>query len=46
MQLFKGIINKSPKHRMNFVFVMQFFRLNNQFEIMGSQIYSLHCLIS
>ena len=44
--LFRGIINKSSKHRMNFVFVMQFYRLNNQFEMVGTQIYALYCLIS
>lgn len=46
MSLFKGILGKSSKHRMNFVFVMQFYRINNQFEMVGSQIYALYCLIS
>lgn len=46
MNIFKGIINKSSKHRMNFVFVMQFFRLNNQFEMSEAQIYPLYCLIT
>ena len=46
IDIFRGIINKGPRHRMNFVFVIQFFRLNSQFEISPSQIYPLHCLIS
>lgn len=46
INIFKGIINKNSKLRMNFVFVLQFFRINNQFEININRIHSLHCLIS
>lgn len=31
MNIFRGIINKTAKLRLNFVFIMQFFRINNQF---------------
>jgi hypothetical protein len=46
IDIFKNIINKNSKLRMNFVFILQFFRINNQFEIGIGQIHSLHCLIS
>ena len=29
--VFRGMLRKSWKMRMNFVFIMQFYRLNNQF---------------
>jgi hypothetical protein len=31
---------------MNFVFILQFFRINSQFEIALAKIHCLHCLIS
>jgi hypothetical protein len=46
LSIFRSIINKSSKLRMNFVFVLQFYRLNSQFEINLNQISPLHCLIS
>jgi len=33
MRTFKTIIKKNSKLRMNFIFIMQFFRLNSKFEI-------------
>lgn len=46
MEIFRGLVNKSSKLRMNFVFILQFFRINSQFEIALSRIHCLHCLIS
>ena len=46
VDIFRGIVGKNSKLRMNFVFILQFFRINNQFEISLGQIHSLHCLIS
>jgi hypothetical protein len=43
--IFKNLINKNSKLRMNFVFILQFFRLNNQFELTAEQMKPMHILI-
>lgn len=46
MEIFRTLVHKNSKLRMNFVFILQFFRINSQFEIALSRIHCLHCLIS
>ena len=43
--VFRGMLRKSWKMRMNFVFMMQFYRLNNQFEISEELMRRLHCVL-
>lgn len=46
MEQFKTIINKSSRFRMNFVFMLQLYRINSQFEMTETQIEPIIILIN
>lgn len=45
MEQFKNIITKNDKFRMNFVFMLQLYRINSQFEMTEGQIEPIIVLI-
>jgi hypothetical protein len=46
LQVFKNMVEKNSKLRMNFIFLLQFFRINGKFELTIEQFKPIYKLIN